>query len=92
MSKFQDLSSKQKCELLKSHDVHPKICLRDATASLNNSHSTLNRILNGHSNIELATMENESGSQKRKRAAKEEVVDKALKEWFLKVRKKDYLY
>jgi len=34
-------------------------------------------------------MDNESDSRKRKRAGKEEVVDKALKEWFLQVRKKD---
>ncbi|XP_025193423.1 tigger transposable element-derived protein 6-like [Melanaphis sacchari] len=34
-------------------------------------------------------MDNESDSQKRKRAGKEEVVDKALKEWFLQVKKKD---
>ena len=43
MSKRQDLSSKQKCELLKSYDVLPKISLRDAAARLNVSHSTLNR-------------------------------------------------
>lgn len=34
-------------------------------------------------------MENESGSLKRKRAGKEEFVDKALKEWFLQVRGKN---
>ena len=71
------------------YDVLPKIGLRDAAARLNVSHSALNRILKDRSNIERATMENETSSRKRKRAWKEEVVDKALKEWFLQVRKKD---
>lgn len=89
MSKRQDLSAKQKCDLLKSYDMLPKISLRDAAARLNVSHCTLNRILKNRSNIERAIMDNESDSRKRKRAGKEEVVDKALKEWFLQVRKKD---
>jgi hypothetical protein len=42
MSKFQYLSSKQKCALLKSYNVIPKISLRDAAAHLNVSHRTLN--------------------------------------------------
>lgn len=89
MSKRQDLSVKQKCDLLKSYDVLPKISLRDAAARLNVSHCTLNRILKNRSNIERAIIDNESDSRKRKRSGKEEVVDKALKEWFLQVRKKD---
>ncbi|XP_016659159.1 tigger transposable element-derived protein 6-like [Acyrthosiphon pisum] len=89
MSKRQDLSATHKCDLLKSYDMLPKISLRDAAARLNVSHYILNRILKNHSNIERAIMDNESDSRKRKRAGKEEVVDKALKEWFLQVRKKD---
>jgi hypothetical protein len=89
MSKRQDLSAKQKCDLLKSYDGIPKISLRDAAARLNVSNCTLNRILKNRSNIERAIMDNESDSRKRKRSGKEEVVDKALKEWFLQVRKKD---
>jgi len=89
VSKRQDLSAKQKCELLKSYDVLPKISLRDAAARLNVSHFTLNRILKNRSNIECATMHNESGNRKRKTPGKEEVVDKALKKWLLQVRKKD---
>lgn len=67
------------------YDVLPKVSLRHVAARLNVSHSTLNRILKSRSNIERATMENESGSRKRKRAGKKEVVSKA----FLQVRKKD---
>jgi len=74
-----------------SYDGLPKISVRDAVARLNVSHSTLNRILKDCSNIERTIMENEIGSRKRKRARKEEVVDKVLKEWFLQVRKKMYV-
>ena len=88
MSKRQDLSSIQKCKLLKSYNVLPKISLNDSAARLNVSYSTLNMIFKNHSNIERATMENESGSRKRNRTGKEEVVDKASKEWFLQVKKK----
>jgi hypothetical protein len=42
MSKRQDLSSKLKCEFRKSHDVLPKISLRDAATRLNVSRRTLN--------------------------------------------------
>jgi len=59
--------------------VLPKISLRDVAARLNVSHCTLNRILKNRSNIECATMDNESGNRKRKTAGKEEVIDKALK-------------
>jgi len=45
MSKRQDLSAKQKCDLLKSYDVLPKNSLRDAAAHLNVSHCTLNIVI-----------------------------------------------
>jgi len=38
MSKRRDLSSGEKCELLKSYDVLPKISLRNAAVRLNVSH------------------------------------------------------
>jgi hypothetical protein len=66
MFKRQDLSAKQKCDLLKSYDGLPKIILRDAAARLNVSHCTLNRLLKSRSNIERAIMDNESDSRKIK--------------------------
>ncbi|KAL4121290.1 hypothetical protein QTP88_013834 [Uroleucon formosanum] len=51
--------------------------------------SVLGRILKNKEDIECKALQNESQSRKRKRRGKDNTVERALKEWFVKVRNKD---
>ncbi len=53
------------------------------------SRCTLHRILKDRSSIEQASLENGCVTRKRKQILKEEIVEVALNEWFLKIREKD---
>lgn len=70
--------------MLKSYYMLPNTSLRDFAVRLHISRYTLK----DRSNIEHAILENKSDSRKIK-SYRKEVVEIALKEWFLKVRKKD---
>ncbi|KAL4149918.1 hypothetical protein QTP88_003769 [Uroleucon formosanum] len=62
---------------------------RDAAVRQNISQSVLGRILKNREDIEYEALQNESQSRKGKRCGKDDTVERALKEWFVKVKNKD---
>ncbi|XP_025203182.1 tigger transposable element-derived protein 3-like [Melanaphis sacchari] len=89
MNKRRDLSVKEKLDVLKKYDELPKMSQRQAACKLNLSQSLLGRMLKSRQEIEGNALENVNSNRKRKRAGKEEEVEEALEQWFIKVREKD---
>ncbi|KAL4149571.1 hypothetical protein QTP88_003497 [Uroleucon formosanum] len=83
------LSLKDKLDILRKYDRFPKMGQRDAAVRLNILQSVLDRILKNREDIECEALQNESQSRKRKRCGKDDTIEHALKEWFVKVRNKD---
>jgi len=83
------LSLNDRQDILRKYDQLPKMGQRDAAVRLNISQSVLGRILKNREDIECEALQNESQSRKRKRCGKDDTVERALKEWFVKVRNKD---
>ncbi|KAL4107457.1 hypothetical protein QTP88_017799 [Uroleucon formosanum] len=83
------LSLNDKLDILRKYDQLLKMGQRDAAVRLNISQSVLGRILKNREDIECEALQNESQSRKRKRCGKDDTVERALKEWFVKVRNKD---
>jgi hypothetical protein len=85
----RDFSTGEKLKILKEYDCLPRTSLRAAAVKLEISHVTLGRILQDRSTLECLSMDNINDNRKRQRSGKDECVEMALKDWFLKVREKD---
>ncbi|XP_060863070.1 tigger transposable element-derived protein 3-like [Metopolophium dirhodum] len=83
------LSLSDKLDILRKYNQFPKMGQRDAAVRLNILQSVLGRILKNRKDIECEALQNESQSRKRKRCEKDNTVESALKEWFVKVRNED---
>ncbi len=88
MSRRNDLTLKEKQELLKKFDNLPRMSQRNAAVQLRVPQPTLNKLLKNRSQIEYASSMNKNFEQKRVRPGKDEEVEKALLLWFTNVREK----
>lgn len=89
MSKRRDLTVAEKLKILREYDELPKVSQRSAAIQLKVSQPLLCKLLKSRNEIECISASNGNVDRKRKRTGKDEEVEEALKEWFLKVRKKD---
>jgi hypothetical protein len=84
-----DLTVREKFNLLEKYDELPKTSQTQAANKLGISQPLLCKILKQRYDIETSILNNETVTRKRKRCGKDEAVEKALKEWFERVREKD---
>lgn len=87
--KRNDLTLKQKMEILNRYDRLPKMSQRNAAAQLNISQPLLCKILKNRDELTRRDKQNENTECKRNRAGKDEQVEKALRLWFENVRERD---
>ena len=74
MNRQNDLTLKEKQELLKKFDQLPRMSQRNAAVQLRVPQPTLNKLLKNRSQIEYASSMNKNFEQKRVRPGKDEEV------------------
>lgn len=82
MNTRRDLSVSDKLKILKIYDLFAKIDRCEVASKLEISQVALSRLLRNRSEIECATIQNESQNRKRIRGDKEDDVENALKQLF----------
>lgn len=87
--KRNDLSLKEKVEILQMYDKLPKMSQRNAAAQLKVSQPLLCKLLKNREDIEKKCSSNENPNAKRNRSGKDKEVETALKLWFTNVRERD---
>ena len=84
-----DLTVRDKFDLLKKYDELPKCSQTEAANKLGISQPLLCKLIKQRYEIETSIETNATVTRKRKRCGKEEDAERALKEWFERIREKD---